>query len=158
MRNPRIKEKEWEKKYYNVHGCIYIPWNTHPNHTSRVIRAREAKCRGPFFQSTVDRIQHLSDLPGVQSPTSLVIHGRQNMKRNGPKAIHQVQAPKRLTKAQPIYSPNSSLPHKKDPEIIRKREGKWLSHKHHFSLLSWHGARGTEGRHFQGKIRFPKPP
>ena len=154
---PTYKRKEWEKKYYNVHGCIYIPQNTHLNHTSCVIRARGAKCRGPFFQSTVDRVQHLSDLLGVQSPTSPVIHGRQNMKRNGPKAIHQAQAPKKLTEAQPICSPNSSLPHKKNLEIIRKRGGKWLSHKHHFSLISWHGARGTEGRHFQGIIWFPKP-
>ena len=23
MRNSRTKEKEWEKKHYNVHGCIY---------------------------------------------------------------------------------------------------------------------------------------
>jgi hypothetical protein len=44
------------------------------------------------------------------------------MKRNGLKAIHQVQAPKKLTEAQPIYSPNSSLPHKKNLEIIRKKE------------------------------------
>ena len=28
--------------------------------------------------------------------------------------------------------------------------------KHHFSLLSWRGARGAEGRHFQGIIRFPR--
>jgi hypothetical protein len=76
MRNPRTKEKEWENKYYNVHECIHIPRITHPNHTSRVIRARGAKCRGPFFQSTVDHVQHLSDPPGVQKPASLVIHGR----------------------------------------------------------------------------------
>ncbi len=25
MRNPRTKKEEWEKKYYNVHGCIYSP-------------------------------------------------------------------------------------------------------------------------------------
>ena len=51
----------------------------------------------------MDQVQHLSDPPGVQKPASPVIHGGQNMKRNGPKAIHQAQAPKRLTKAQPIY-------------------------------------------------------
>jgi hypothetical protein len=49
MRNPHTKEKEWEKKYYDVHGCIYVPRTTHPNHISRVIQARGAKCRGPFF-------------------------------------------------------------------------------------------------------------
>jgi hypothetical protein len=85
MRNPCTKEKEWEKKYYNVHECIHIPRTTHPNHTSRVIQARGAKCRGPFFRSTVDQIQHLSDPSGVQSPTTLVIHGRRNMRKNGPK-------------------------------------------------------------------------
>ena len=25
MRNPRTKKKEREKKYYDVHGCIYSP-------------------------------------------------------------------------------------------------------------------------------------
>uniref|UniRef100_A0A2N9G768 Uncharacterized protein n=1 Tax=Fagus sylvatica TaxID=28930 RepID=A0A2N9G768_FAGSY len=29
--------------------------------------------------------------------------------------------------------------------------------KHHFFLLSWCGARGSEGRHSQSKIRVPKP-
>ena len=65
MRNPCTKEKEWEKKYYNVHECTHIPRTTHLNHTSRVIRARGAKCRGPFFRSTVDQIQYLSDPPGI---------------------------------------------------------------------------------------------
>jgi hypothetical protein len=27
-------------------------------------------CRGLFFQSTMDQIQHLSDPPGVQSPNN----------------------------------------------------------------------------------------
>ena len=31
-----------------------------------------------------------------------------------------------------------------------------MAFKHHFSLLPWHGARGAEGRHFQGRITFPK--
>ena len=69
-------------------------------------------CRGPFFQSTVDQIQHLSDPPGVQSPTTLVIHGKRNMRKNGPKAIHRAQSPKEERKAQPTCSSNSSLPHK----------------------------------------------
>ena len=112
MRNLRTKEKEWEKKYYNVHECIRIPRTTHPNHTSRVIWARGVKCRGLFFQSTMDQIQHLSDPPGVQSPTTLVIHGRRNMRKNDPKAIHRAQSPKEERKAQPICLSNSSLPHK----------------------------------------------
>jgi hypothetical protein len=112
MRNPRTKEKEWEKKYYNVHECIRIPQTTHSKHTSRVIRARGAKCRGPFFQSTVDQIQHLSDPPGVQSPTALVIHGRRDKRKNGPKAIHRAQSPKEERKAQPTWLPNFSLPRK----------------------------------------------
>jgi hypothetical protein len=31
----------------------------------------------------------------------------------------------------------------------KKEEGKWLSWKSHFSLLSWHGAQSTEGGYFQ---------
>ena len=31
-----------------------------------------------------------------------------------------------------------------------------MAFKHHFSLLPWYGARGAEGRHFQGRITFPK--
>jgi hypothetical protein len=31
-----------------------------------------------------------------------------------------------------------------------------MAFKHHFSLLPWRGARGAEGRHFQGRITFPK--
>jgi hypothetical protein len=39
-----------------------------------------AYCRGLFFfQSTTDQIQHLSDPPEAQSPTTLVIHGRPSM-------------------------------------------------------------------------------
>ena len=69
-------------------------------------------CRGLFFQSTMDQIQHLSDTPGVQSPTTLVIHSRRNMRKNSPKAIHRAQSPKEERKAQPTCSSNSSLPHK----------------------------------------------
>ena len=79
-------------------------------------------CRGPFFQSTVDQVQHPSDPPGVQNPASPVIHGRRNMKRNGLKAIHQAQTPNQLTKAQPIHSSNSSLPHKEKSEINSEKE------------------------------------
>ena len=92
---------------------------------------------------------------GSKKPASLVIHGGQNVKRNGPKAIHQAQAPKRSTKPSPS-TPNSSLLHKKGLKWIRKREGKWLSHKHHFSLLSWCGARGTEGETFPRKNQISK--
>jgi hypothetical protein len=70
-------------------------------------------CRGPFFQSTVDQIQHLSDPPGAQSPTTPVIHGRQDMNKNGPKAIHRAQSPKEEGEAQPTWSSNSGLPHKR---------------------------------------------
>jgi hypothetical protein len=31
-----------------------------------------------------------------------------------------------------------------------------MAFKHHFSLLPWCGARGAEGRHFQGRTTFPK--
>ena len=49
-RNPRTKEKEREKKYYDMHACIYFSEQyTHPNHTSREVWAQGAKCRGPFF-------------------------------------------------------------------------------------------------------------
>ena len=101
MMNPRTKEKRGKRNTITCMGA-YILLNTHPNHTSRAIWARGAKCRGPFFRSTADRVQHLSNLPGIQGPSSPVVHGSQDMKRNGPKAIHQVQAPKKLTKAQPI--------------------------------------------------------
>uniref|UniRef100_A0A2N9GAJ7 RNA-directed DNA polymerase n=1 Tax=Fagus sylvatica TaxID=28930 RepID=A0A2N9GAJ7_FAGSY len=36
-----------------------------------------------------------------------------------------------------------------------ERSGR-MAFKHHFSLLPWRGARGAEGRHFQGRITFPK--
>ena len=31
-----------------------------------------------------------------------------------------------------------------------------MAFKYHFSLLLWRGARGAEGRHFQGRTTFPK--
>jgi hypothetical protein len=82
------------------------------NRLKHIADSLAALCRGPFFQSTVDQIQHLSDPLGVQSPTTLVIHGRRNMRKNSPKAIHRAQSPKEERKAQPTWSSNSSLPHK----------------------------------------------
>ncbi len=38
-----------------------------------------------FFRSTVDHIQHPSNLSGVQGPSSPVVHGSQDMKRNSQK-------------------------------------------------------------------------
>jgi hypothetical protein len=101
MRNPRTKEKEWEKKYYNVHECTRIPRTTHPNHTSRAIRARGAKCRGLFFQSTTDQIQHPSDPPEAQSPTTLVIHGRPNMGKMAQKPSTEPKVQKKRTRPSP---------------------------------------------------------
>jgi hypothetical protein len=55
------------------------------------------------------------------------------MKGNGPKAIHQAQTPKSLTKAQTIYSSNPSPAHslfklrsaaQEEPEINSKKRGK----------------------------------
>jgi hypothetical protein len=111
-------------------------------------------CRGLFFQSTMDQIQYLSGPPGVQSPTTLVIHGRRNMRKNGPKAIHRAQSPKEERKAQPTWSSNSSPPRK---GILKQFENERENAiQASFSLLPWHGARGAEGRHFQGRITFPK--
>ena len=73
---------------------------------------------------------------GSKKPASPVIHGKQNMKGNGPKAIHQAQAPKSLTESQTIYSSNSSPAHspfklksaaQRNSEIIWKWEGEWPS-------------------------------
>ena len=102
----------------------------------------------------MDQIQHLSDPPGVQSPTTLVIHGRRNMRKNGLKAIHRAQSPKRKRKP--------SLPIHQIP-VCRTKES-WnnlkmrgrMAFKYHFSLFTGRGARGTEGRHFRGRITFPK--
>jgi hypothetical protein len=78
------------------------------------------------------------------------------------KAIHQAQTPSQLIKAQPIhssssspahYSPNFSLPHKGEFWNNLKKRGKNGSQAP-FSLLSWHGAQGTEGKHFQRKSDF----
>jgi hypothetical protein len=81
------------------------------------------------------------------------------------KAIHRAQIPGQLIKAQPIYSlngspahcfPNLSLPHKGEFWNNLKKRGKNGSQAP-FSLLSWHGAQGTEGETFpRQKIKFPK--
>ena len=137
-----------------MHECTRIPRTTHLNHTSRAIRARGAKCRGLFFQSTTDQIQHLSDPPEDQSPTTLVIHGRPNMRKNGPKAIHRAQSLKEERKAQPTWLSNFSLPHEGVLKYFENKRENDLQAS--FSLLPWRGARGTEGRHSQGRITFPR--
>jgi hypothetical protein len=72
------------------------------------------------------------------------------------KAIHQAQTPSQLTKAQPVhssssspahYSLNFSLPHKGAFWNNLKKRGKNGSQAP-FSLLSWHGAQGTEEETF----------
>ena len=103
------------------------------------------RCRGLFFQSTTDQIQHLSDPPEAQSPTTLVIHGRPNMRKNSPKAIHRAQSPKEKRKAQPTWLSTFSLPHEGVLKYFENERENGLQTS--FSLLPWRGARGAEGRH-----------
>ena len=58
-------------------------------------------CRGLFFQSTTDQIQHPSDPPEAQSPTTLVIHGRPNMRKMAQKPSTEPKVQKKRTRPSP---------------------------------------------------------
>ena len=115
----------------------------------------QCKCRGLFFRSTANRVQNPRNLPKAQSPSGPVVHGSKNIKRNG---LQPLIKPKTKEEAQPIQ-PIDSYQQKRHMRVQNnsKRRGKNGSHvKLHFSLLSWRGARGAEGKHFQDKNQLPK--
>jgi hypothetical protein len=62
----------------------------------------------------------------TQSPITPVIHGRQHMRRNGPrKAIHRTQVSSQLIKAQPTYSLNTSPAHYSTNLSLPHKEAAW---------------------------------
>ena len=59
-------------------------------------------CRGLFFQSTTDQIRHPSDPPEAQSPITLVIHGRPNMRKMAQKPFTEPKVQKKRTRPSPL--------------------------------------------------------
>jgi hypothetical protein len=101
-------------------------------------RAEISSYRGPFFRSTADQVQHPSNLPRVQGPSSPVVHGSQNVKRNGQKpSIKSKTQKKKGSPAHLIPKLRSARTTPEDPKRFKKEEGKWLSWKRpFFPLLS----------------------
>jgi ABC-type bacteriocin/lantibiotic exporter with double-glycine peptidase domain len=97
-------------------------------------------CRGPFFQSTADQVQHLSNLPGVQGPSSPVVHGSQNVKRNGLKPSTKSKTQKKEGSPAHLFTKlKSARTTPKDSKVIQKRRGKMVVLEKPFfpPLLAW---------------------
>jgi hypothetical protein len=120
----------------------HISLNTHPDHTSREVWARGAKCRGPFFRSTADQVQKPRRFAlRAQNPSGPVICGSKNIKRNGFQPSIKPRAQKRNPAHSILKLRFAAMTFKEHLKQFKEKRGKWLPRDAHFSLLFWCGAR-----------------
>ena len=111
-------------------------------------------CRGLFFQSTTDQIRHPSDPPEAQSSTTLVIHGRPNMRKMAQKPSTEPKVQKKRTRPRP---PVHQIPiyHAREFWNNLKMRGR-MAFNTIFPSSPWRDAWGTEGRYSQEEIISPR--
>jgi hypothetical protein len=143
-----VQKKKREKRNIitYMHVYIFFPKQlTHPNHTSREVWARGAKCKGPFFLPYWTKTEASNSALKAQGELSPVVHNKRKAQVNGIGPPIKPKTQNWPTQSQAYVCCNGIRPFK----IIQRKEREKHPREAPFSLLFWCVARGAKRAHFQ---------